>query len=464
MKNRSIKHALLALCGILFFGLAAFFSAAPKTLVKIDLTKEKIHTLSNASLAIIENSRQKNETIQINTFFRNDSMGARFSEIINLYKSKGAPLKISAFDPKTATSEVKQYNIEPGSNIVIFEVNSKQARIEIINEEKITNAIAKVIQNNDAPKILVVAGQGESPMVSADGPGFAKYYKVLSGSGYSLEEKVIANLSSEEIKKYRVLVILDPKIDFEQSAIAKLEEYSLAGGSVYLTLGAWKELPNLQDWIATKGVLFNNDALIIDPKDSRAKKYGAGNAVLSKLNATHRVSRFLGATGARYGVLLPDARSLNLLQAKDRKIFREVLASTGRPTMVLPDVKSASRRKFNSGDLLDKQPAVAAFIYRNYIDQNPSEKKKFKMIVTGASTFANNMGYQNPILRELFLNSMSFLSDSEDFIAIAAPKELDSQIDLTSKNSAYALNFIFYFYPLMILGAGIFNWWRRMQR
>jgi len=464
MKSSTTTHTLLAACGVLFFGLVAFFSAAPNTLVKIDLTKEKIHTLNRASMDVIGHAKTKKKTVSIRAFFSNDALAGRFSEIISLYKSKGAPLEIFKYDPKTSTSEIKKYELNTDANVVIFETEHKKARIEIVNEEKITNAIAKVIQDEESARVLVTAGQGETPMASTKGVGFAKYLKILSQSGYSLHEKVISNVTVEEINKYSVLLILDPKLDFHKNDIAKLETYAATGGSVYITLGAWKELPNIQNWVASKGVLINNDALIMDPKDSRTKPYGTGNAVLSKLNPTNRVSRFLGASGAKYGVLLPDARSMTLLQPKDRRVFREVLASTGAPTMILPDVKTRNRRKFKSSELLNKQPDVGAFIYRNYSDQKNDAQKRFRMIVLGSGVFANNQGYQNPILRELFLNSMSFLSDSEDFIAIAAPKELDSQIDLTSEKSTFALGFILYFYPFLILGAGLASWWRRMGR
>ncbi len=466
MKKNTLKHALLAACGILFFGLVAFFSSVPKTLVKVDLTKEKIHTLSRASIDIIESAKKNKEKIDVYAFFANDGLGGRFSEILNLYQSKGAPLLVHKFDPKTATSEAQKYDVDTNANVVIFASMQKKERVEIINEEKITNAIAKVIHPKKSRKILVAAGQGETPMSSSKGSGFAKYLKVLTESGYALEEKVLSNLSAKELLAYQIVVILDPKMDYSKSMVQNIELYAASGGSVYLSLGAWKELPNLQDWVATKGVLINNDALILNPNDSRAKKYGTGNAVLSKLNATNRVSRFLGASGAKYGVLLPDTRSLSLLQPKDRRIFREDLATSGRPTMVLPNAVSKAKRRFKSSELLDKQPLVGAFVYRNYANESvdKGQNKKFKMFVLGSSVFANNIGYQNPILRELFLNSMAFLSNSEDFIAIAAPKELDSQIDLTSQNSTYALNFIMYLYPLLILGAGIASWWRRMQR
>jgi hypothetical protein len=419
MQSRYIKPFLLATCGILFFGIAAFFSASPDTLIKLDMTKEKIHSLSNASLEVVQNAKRKRTKINVKGFFANGALSSRFQEVINLYQSKGAPIEVTLLDPKTSAIEAKKYGIESDANVAFFESNDKKSRIEIVNEEKITNAIAKVIQSKESPRMLVIAGHGETPMTSAKGTGFAKYFKILTEAGYALEEKVLSNLSNTELDHYPVVLLLDPQFDLSESSIAKLESVAQNGGSIYLTLGAWKFLPNLQDWVASKGILINNDALILDPRDSRASTYGAGNAVLSSLNSTNRITRFLGSTGAKYGVLLPDSRSLSLLEPKDKRVFRESLGSTGRPTMILPDVESPNRRKFNAKELLDKQPAIAAFAYRNYADKSPDQNRKFKLVVLGSSSFANNTGYQNPILREMFLNSMSYLSDAEDFIAIA---------------------------------------------
>ena len=83
------------------------------------------------------------------------------------------------------------------------------------------------------------------------------------------------------------------------------------------------------------------------------------------------------------------------------------------------------------------------------------------MVAFGSSQGASNYGMQHSENLDLFANSVSYLLQDEDFIAIRPKDPVKSTIDLTTQGSQLALVFICLIYPFVFLGGGVLSWFLR---
>jgi ABC-type uncharacterized transport system involved in gliding motility auxiliary subunit len=79
----------------------------------------------------------------------------------------------------------------------------------------------------------------------------------------------------------------------------------------------------------------------------------------------------------------------------------------------------------------------------------------------GDSDFASNayLGVQGN--RDLFMNTVNWLAQQENQIAIRPRDPADRRITLTENTTLFLQYLSLLFVPAAVLGAGVFTWWRR---
>ena len=83
------------------------------------------------------------------------------------------------------------------------------------------------------------------------------------------------------------------------------------------------------------------------------------------------------------------------------------------------------------------------------------------MVVFGDSDFASTSALGIPGNRDLFMNTIGWLSQQENLISIR-PKEPDDRrvtMTATAQNNITILSLLII--PGFIFGAGVYSWWRR---
>jgi len=93
----------------------------------------------------------------------------------------------------------------------------------------------------------------------------------------------------------------------------------------------------------------------------------------------------------------------------------------------------------------------------------PDEKKKTetRVAVYGDSDFVTNGVLGIPGNRDLFLNTVNWLAQQENLIAIRPREAEDRRIALTPAQSRWALIQSLLLVPGLVLIAGFITWWRR---
>jgi ABC-type uncharacterized transport system involved in gliding motility auxiliary subunit len=88
-------------------------------------------------------------------------------------------------------------------------------------------------------------------------------------------------------------------------------------------------------------------------------------------------------------------------------------------------------------------------------------KPEARVVVFGDSDFAANSGLGIQGNRDLFMNTVGWLSQQENLISIRPKDPDDRRITLTATQQANITWLSLLFIPGAIFGAGIYNWWRR---
>jgi ABC-type uncharacterized transport system involved in gliding motility auxiliary subunit len=92
-------------------------------------------------------------------------------------------------------------------------------------------------------------------------------------------------------------------------------------------------------------------------------------------------------------------------------------------------------------------------------DQAP--KPETRVVAIGDSDFAENAYVGVEGNRDLFMNTVNWLSQQENLIAIRPREAADRRITLTANSSSAMFWLTLFVIPAIVLGAGVFTWWRR---
>jgi ABC-type uncharacterized transport system involved in gliding motility auxiliary subunit len=88
-------------------------------------------------------------------------------------------------------------------------------------------------------------------------------------------------------------------------------------------------------------------------------------------------------------------------------------------------------------------------------------KPETRVVVYGDSDFAANFALGIPGNRDLFMNTIGWLSQQENLISIRPKEPDDRRITLTATQQWNIFWLSIVFLPLFIFGSGVYTWWRR---
>src|SRR4029077_15263564 len=88
-------------------------------------------------------------------------------------------------------------------------------------------------------------------------------------------------------------------------------------------------------------------------------------------------------------------------------------------------------------------------------------KPEARVAVIGDSDFAakSTLGIQGN--RDLFMNTIGWLSQQENLISIRPKEADDRRITMTAAQQTNVTWLSLLFIPAIIFGAGVYSWWRR---
>lgn len=467
-KRKSLIYSSnLLLVIVLVLGILAilnYFFA--KNHYRMDFTETKLHSLSDQSVSVLKGL---DKNVNIKLFFREGNYSrAGMENLMEIYSYHSNKIKYEFLDPDKNPGMVKRYEIaEDGTTI--FECGEKESRITSSSEEDITNAIIK-ISREKKKVIYFLEGHGEASFEESGDNGYSTAKGELEKLAYEVKKLALA-LEDNFPSDVSLLVIPGPQKDLLPNEFETIRNYIWKGGRVFFMIDP-ETAPGMIPFLEEFGVKLENDLIV----DTVSRLLG-GDYFMPVVNEYeyHSITDKF-----RYATFFPYARSVNPTEEKPEGISTSVIAKSSQ--------NSWSERQLDQQEVTFSEDndvsgpislAVVATIQpkeekaEEPEEESTEEEKKQeeadesqsqpegRIAVFGDSDFVTNRYYYLSGNGNFFLNTVNWLTEEEDLIAIQPKTSSPRTIQLSPSQGRLIFFVSLVILPLAVLIMGISIWVRR---
>lgn len=467
---RSVTLTLILVAIIICAYLAINFAIEKANIADLDLTKEKLYSISQETE---DKLRNLNTDVTISIYNMYDSV----KELADQYARLNEHIKVEKVeDLLSKTGWKNEYGVTDTSKFVVITAGDKEKMLQEydlytidystyqqidITEEAITNGILDVTIEVK-PKIYFLTGHN----MYADA-----YFQYLQDA-FKQEANEVDSLNLITAGKVpddcKVLVITALKEDIKEVEKDRVIDYIKKGGEILLLLDPNLDnvkLTNFQKVLDEYGIT-NSNGVILEGDTSKMVS-GAPNFVIATMNNNSSITKNMTMD---LNVCLMNPGKLKIAseeELKKKNVTSEILATVSEKAFYRTDLQATSQNRISSDEDASGN-TIAAILTKQINDDTTS-----KLIVFANTAFATNtqiqigQGYVSYALdfsnnKDIILNSISYLTEREDNITIR--KNIEAvNYEVTEAQNKIVLTIIFTV-PVLIIIAGIIIWVLRRRK
>jgi ABC-type uncharacterized transport system involved in gliding motility auxiliary subunit len=433
-----------------------------------DLTANKSFSLSDQTRNVLS---KLDSPLQVMVFAQEPDF-PRYQDKLKEYEYTSKQVKAEYIDPEKKPTIARQNQVQQYGTIVV-NYKGRTEKVTSDTEQDITNTIIKAVSGQQK-KVYFVQGHGERDTTSSERDGYNTIAMALGGENYTVDKLVLAQAGAVP-DDAAVMVVAGPRTDFFPPEIDALKKYLDKAGKLLLELDppdktSSPPLTNLialaHDW----GMDVGNDVVVDASGMGRLIGTDASVPVVATYGTHPITERFNFVTA------FPLARSITPVMGGVNGHTAQPFAQTSPQSWAEADIKSL----FDNGGQVafdeskgDKKgpvtlaaaasaPSTAATApgSSNALDPD-APKPETRVAVVGDSDFATNAALGIQGNRDLFMNTLGWLSQQENLIAIRPKNPEDRRITLTATQQSNLTLLSLLVIPATIFGAGVFAWSRR---
>ncbi|MBI4405354.1 MAG: Gldg family protein [Deltaproteobacteria bacterium] len=457
---------------------------------KKDITKNKLHTLSEESLKVLKNLKSE---VKFRAFVYPTQVH-EYDNVFEKYAYHSKLLKKEYVDLDKEPFAVQKYGIKQAGTIIV-ESETRTAKVENIFspddpklEEKLTNAIIQVAKG-EKKKIYFVTGHGEKLLSDSGRDGYSEMKETLESGRYKTEELVLVD-KDKVPPDADILVCMGPKSDFMDHELTLIENYVRAGGKFFVMVDPLST-PTLKPFLTKFGIDWKPRKTVLET--NRLQQLAGGNPlapIVASYDSSHEITQearqisifpiptpveklskqpegmkvsSLFSTSARSFEVDLKGEKVTLNEKTDRKgPISLAIAASGKSEHKEKDKASANAAQEQQKKDAEKKDAVKSDDPKK--EEAAKEKEaEFRLVVVGASAFASNSVRKFGINADLFQNMLSWLSKEEDLISVR-PRPTDvSELEMTDERARIINLASIIVAPFGMLFAGLAVWMRRRR-
>jgi ABC-type uncharacterized transport system involved in gliding motility auxiliary subunit len=491
--TQSGTNALVATLSVLvILGLINFLGI--RYHLRLDLTDSQLFTLSPQSRELVSNLPQ---TMKVWLFSKEQNLQDR--ELLDNYHRQSNKFKFEYLDPQLKPGIAEKFGVKDYGEVYL-EFQNKRQLVQIINENerlseiKLTTRLQQITSSKTA-KVYFLQGHGEHPLTASK--------RAISQAIQGLTDKNLTTSALNLAEQPQVpddatvIVVAGPKKELLTGEVIALQNYLNRGGNLLLMID-----PNtnpkidtiLKDW----GVRLDN-RLAIDTSGANLQLGPA--AILVTEYGQHPITKDFGKNISVYPLTrpleidpVPGIESMALLKTKpypsswaesDQKSekleFNEGqdlkgpltlgVALTRKLSNPIPTTLPSPIPTNSPAPIPTNSPSPISTTLPSPIPTNsPSPisttsqptAKESRLVVFGNSNFAADGLFEQQLNGDVFLNSVSWLSQQDQQLLSIRPKEPKNRRIVISTLEANLLTIAAVFVlPLIGLGTGFVIWWKR---
>ena len=437
-----------------------------------DLTSNQLYSLSEQTVKLLKELKAPVKFV----VFEADADVDRIRGRLNEYEYQSKQVTIEYIDPDKRPVPAKEYEIQSYGTIVVEHMGRRERVVvppgQAPPEQDLTSALVKVL-NPTEKRVYFLAGHGEKDPTNTERTGYSAIIDALRQDNYQWERLIIAQTNAIP-ENATVLILAGPKTDLLEGEAELIRQYLSAKQGKLLVLldppDDFKKpapLPRVEALIKEWGI--NPTPSVVVDVSGLTKI--ATIPVAAPPYPDHPItSRFQLIT------MFPVARAVTplmnagadrtaqaFIQTAARAWAEMNLASLDSPESLAPDP--------DKGDVTGPVTLAAAVAVPAKTDAAAQKKEgeeqrpaETRVAVIGDSDFIANgyLGIEGN--RDLFLNTLNWLAQQESLIAIRPKESSDRRLTMTANHVMGVLWMSLLIVPALVIGAGVFAWWRRRER
>jgi ABC-2 type transport system permease protein len=433
---------------------------------KVDLSKEKLFTLGDTTLGIIDGIKSEMSILLFLSKWSNDPV---LIQILEKYAARVPKLTFQRIDLERSPGLASKYtasgtDLENGSIVVtmgdrfktipaedIYEINMKNPEkpfLTAIRAESMVTAAIAYLSSGESITIYSILGNGETSLSSGE---------VSAATRSRNWDFADLDLPSAQAipKDAKAVIVLLPKTDLSVPDAEKIRTYLEGGGGAAIILKPKTEsqpTPAMDDLLSSYGVAARDDVVVeSDPERSSSQK----PLWIVPIGSVHEIHAPFGEREPL--ILLPGARSIERLELRNRELeIRSLLGSS-------PNSWTKSGYRPGGSLVRTKNDAVGPFAMAAAINEPDAGegKKGARLIVAGSDFLEPSIVANFPDNIEFFVNALEWLVREKSSIVIPAKSVRKPALEI---DSGHAIPFALLeavLMPLLVLGAGLLVWLRR---
>ena len=471
-EGRGAKYGTLSIVSILVFAaiLVAVNYLASRQNKRWDLTSNQVYSLSDQTVKILQTL---DAPVKFTVFDQETSLDMH-RDRLEAYTYTSPKVTAEFIDPVKNPLRAKAAAIT-ALGTAIVEYKDRTERVTTIDEQNLTNALIKAV-TGETRKVFFTQGHGEKDTASSDRTGYSTIAQALGTDNYGVERLLLAQ-TREVPADATVLVVAGPQTDFLQPEIDAMAKYLARGGKVLAMIdppagpGA-SGTPLLDGFFKDWG--FNIGSNIVVDASGIGQLLGTDASVPVAGNyPPHPIT-----TNFQLMTAYPLARSVDAVEGGVNGRSPQSLVQTSPQSWAEADLAALSKgdgRVELNADKGDRPGPISlgAAVSAPATDAPTPEKKpdapageeprkpESRVVVIGDSDFPTNsvLGVQGN--RDFFLNTVNWLAQQENLIAIRPREPEDRRLTLTADAQSRIFMLSVFLLPGLVFAAGIYSWYGR---
>ncbi|MHB2147610.1 GldG family protein [Calditrichota bacterium LG25] len=442
LSSRALKYGsnvtLQIIVVLAIVSMLAFIST--RRHVRFDWTENKLFSLSDQTEKILDNL---NKDVKLMAFFKTSEQN-RARDLLDEYNYRSSHLSYEFVDPDERPEIAKQYGIRKYGTIVV-ECGLKREVVEKLDEAELTNAIIKVTRDEEKA-IYFLTGHGERSIKDESAEGYSKAAEAIKKENYLVKELNLVRRKTIP-DSCTVLAIVGPKTNFFPGELDTIKKFVDNGGKLLLMVDP-EHPAEIGEFAAQYHVQIGND-LVID-YSGVGQLFGAGPAMplVTSYDENHAITKDFNIM-----TFYPLACSVTPMEDKGGYTITELLKTSGNSWA---DVDYASG-KVSFDPQKDKKGPITLGV----VVEKSASKPKLSLVIFGDSDFAKNGFFTNQGNMNLFMNTVNYLAEEEDLIAIR-PKQIDDRrLTMTQADVKGLFYLVVIAIPLLVVIIGVVIFIRR---
>lgn len=447
---------------VVFLGVLTCMALLANTHKKrIDLTKTGRYTLSSQTKKILQSLDVPVKAI---AWYRSESgtMHAQqrqmARDLLEEYASISDKFTFSFIDPDRKPGLASKYGMSE-YRIILLMSGGKQIKVGREKEEKLTNGLIKLLRERQKV-VYFVKGHGEKDIQSVQKKGYRAARDGIINENYEVRELFLSKVN-EVPEDASVVVLASPQRDLAEAELKMLKMYYEGGGAMLVEIDPGHP-PLLKTWLEGFGFKLLDDVVI----DKQSRLYGTSylTPVVSTYNKKHPLTEDF--TLQTY---FPIANSVFIDEDPKKGRYQLVLTGPNSWTEIDREQLESGKAEYNEDrELRGPLPlmAVTTFALKGEGAADGVKRDRYgKFILVGDSDFADNTNINLAGNGDLFLNTINWLAEEANLIAVRAKKKILSPVVLTMAQGRAIFWIPVVMVPSIVLmtGVGIYSrrkWFR----